>query len=436
MVQQDYRALRDRFDGAMLALRELQRRYRQAERRAGGAGAGGGSEGEDDGQGCGSGEEAAGRPPSSLPVGLAGGGSGPGRPYSAAAGHSGAAGSGYRAARPSTASAARPASASGGWGGYRTAGTGAAVNGGMGAGGAVGVVRGAADRAAGELLGGEQQRLQELAAVLTEGAAAAEMHQRAVDGLREQLAAAAARAEAGEREREEGEGLGLAPGLGGHLRQAGPGGFSAVMEGVEEDDGEDGAGPWGSAGRPGLGSNGESSEVAGAAHVPLSGQWAAIVSRGGVGEAVVPGGTIRFASGGRAGTTARPATASPASSAARRAAASAVSRSVTAASGALGARQRPGTATARPGGSLSSSDSAGTGHGGGGMAHLLAAAGGGGAGAQRRRPSTAAGMGVRAVADGPFRSGLATALQPSAGGGAGRAEGDPYGSAKYGLALL
>ncbi|EFJ40424.1 hypothetical protein VOLCADRAFT_99792 [Volvox carteri f. nagariensis] len=212
VAQQDNRALRDRVDAAFVALREMQHRYAMLERRAGiksgsragdedlldGSGGGGGGGGEDvdtperanaaaasGGGGGGGVASLSGRVPPSRP-GTAVAATGRRTPLSAGGGlhrHS----HHHPQVRPGTAGGTRTRPPSAGLGPYRS--------GGPAGGGVSGVARGAPLRAFAELLISERQRMQALAAQLESGAVAVEQQQRALLGLRDQLAAEAAAAD-------------------------------------------------------------------------------------------------------------------------------------------------------------------------------------------------------------------------------------------------
>ncbi|GIL58742.1 hypothetical protein Vafri_13730, partial [Volvox africanus] len=260
VAQQDNRALRDRVDEAFVALREMQHRYYMLERRAGfkssragdedladedddgggGGGISGGEEGDMEGGGsAGSGiVSMSGRVPPSRPVSSAGptsagpaspsGGAGKGRRTpTAVAAANGTQRHSHAQTRPGTAGGRRSPSV--GFGLYR--------NGGPAGGGVTGVARGAPLRAFAELLVTERQRMQALAVQLESGAAAVDQQQRALLGLRDQLAAEAAVAGGdgdgddedpaggdalelelglGDGDGEDGDGLGLISSLGGY----------------------------------------------------------------------------------------------------------------------------------------------------------------------------------------------------------------------------
>ncbi|GLC77526.1 WD repeat-containing protein 49 [Pleodorina starrii] len=235
VAQQDNRALRDRVDAAVVALRELQHRYAMLERKAGlrsgprstaggaggagaGAGAGEGPEEELTAEGGGSGGEEegggavvsmAGRVPPSRPVSGAGPAASSPSPHPARRTSAALTGANslprhshaqphpqpHGGQRPGTAGGARPPSP--GWGLHRSVGGGASARasiGGVGSvgGGAAGVSKGAPLKAFADLLVSERQRMQSLATQLESGAMAVERQQRALLGLRDQLAAAAA----------------------------------------------------------------------------------------------------------------------------------------------------------------------------------------------------------------------------------------------------
>ncbi|KAG2439922.1 hypothetical protein HXX76_004041 [Chlamydomonas incerta] len=237
--QGDLRALKDRYDAAWVALRELQSKYNLLERRWGasqggdavGGGAAGEQEAEDvlsEGAGNASVVSMAGRvlpsrPASGVPsagavnsmlTGMQQALAQPGRGALAAATthHTHLHGSGgAKGTRPASAVLARPVSA--GWGMYRSVG-GQPAPGGL-------VSRGTPLRAYAELISSERQRMEELAVALAEGSAGLEAQQRALLGLREQLAANGG--DAG------------GPTAGGEVEHGGLafGGFSVVSEGRE-----------------------------------------------------------------------------------------------------------------------------------------------------------------------------------------------------------
>ncbi|KAG2422665.1 hypothetical protein HYH02_015404 [Chlamydomonas schloesseri] len=239
--QGDLRLLKDRYDAAWVALRELQSKYNLLERRwaasQGGGGPGGEAAGELEAEDVPSEGvvSMAGRVPPSRPTsGVPGTGAAdgvltgvqqalvlPGRGALAAANthhtHKQQGTGAAKATRPGSAALARPVSA--GWGMYRSMG-GQPAPGGV-------VSRGTPLRAYAELISSERQRMEELAVALAEGSAGLEAQQRALVGLREQLATNG------------GDLIGPAAGREAERGNLAFGGFSVVSEGRESIDSDD-----------------------------------------------------------------------------------------------------------------------------------------------------------------------------------------------------
>ncbi|KXZ44685.1 hypothetical protein GPECTOR_63g14 [Gonium pectorale] len=361
VAQQDNRALHDRFDAALVSLRELQARYLALERQAGirhrhgtglglahspdaqeremairgGTGGGGDADGEHDpGAGPyspGDVVSMAGRVPPSRPV------SGMPPPLTG----------------PGAARSASPSGRASGGGGVRGPG-GPTVG--------SGVARGAPLRAYAELISAERQRMAELAAQLQDGAAAAEEQQRALLGLKEELAAVAA------------------AGGGGGGGGEGVGDEALSSEASREDGEMDGSG----AGAGGRGAGGV--RFGGFAAVPeasAEGEAAGngAVRRGGISSA--GGRSRRSASSGRVSaalTSSSPGSTSMASQSQSQSLSSSMMR-----------YGSGGAALTRPG-----SGSAGAAFMGAGAAGV-----GVGGGSGRRRPSSAGGVGLRSFTDAP-----------------------------------